>query len=263
VKKSFVGTTLATLLCGLLVAAAVAEKAHFTVVGKPGEVLQYRMEQQQEINIQGMTITVNMSGDIAITALEQGEDENPRFLVRFENFEASLIRGGDMSEQDPRLNGVALKVTLSPRGEVLDVAPQTNLSGDRKDELENLVENFFAYLPEGEASPGDTWTRKRYQESRDESSDAPAVDGSTEFTLEEFEKKDGKRVAKIFSKGSALVNLPTPGGTLSGSTEGEAELLVALDGGHLVYSKASSEFSGTLGASDVTRAEYLEVKLKK
>lgn len=242
---------------------ASAKKATLTVSAPPGTVLNYRLEIQQEMNLHGMDITVNQVGNIAVEALDASEKGEPRFAIGFSDFEGSVMRGGDLVEQQPPINGVTVHATLSLNGELVDMAPQSNLSDERKELVRGLVEKLFAYFPAGEVEPGDTWVQKRFEESPDPRADEPAVDGAMEYTLDDWGKKDGVEGAKIFGTGKARLALPTPGGLFNGEAQGEWEGFVALAGGHVIECKHTVEIEGRVGDTEVSRAERYELKLKK
>jgi hypothetical protein len=252
------------ILCALTLAApAWAKKATLAVSASAGETLSYRLEIQQEMNFGGVAITVNQVGNISVEAIEKSEKSEPRFAIRFSDFEGSVMRGGDLVEQEPPVNGVMVHATMSPRGELVDFAPQTSLSTERKELVKGLVENLFAYFPEKEIEPGDNWIQERLEESEDPNADKPLVEGSMEFTLDDWDKKDGVEAARIFGKGKADLAMPTPAGLFEGEAEGEWEGVVAVASGHVIECKHTVEISGRVGDNEISRAEYYELKLKK
>jgi hypothetical protein len=234
----------AVLTCALVPVAtgvAWADKANLRVSAKPGAKLEYRLEAQNETNFAGMIITENRGGDVDVEVLESDTDDNPRFAFSFANFEASVMQGGNLMQQDPQLDGVVVHVTFSPRGEQLDLAPQTNLLQAQRQMVENLVDAFFAYLPDKE----------------------PSIDGELEYTFEDFEKKDGHECAKLFVQGAVKLNTPTQGGLFIGEAKTEGEMFVAVGSGHVLSSKLTTDISGTVGTQEVSRVQYLELKLRK
>ncbi len=256
---------LAGLTCTLVFGAAgnaVAGKESLTVSAKPGAKVLYRLEQQNETNFAGMVFTENQSGDVEMEALENDADNNPRFAFTFANFEASVMQGGNLAERDPQLNGVVVQVTLSPRGEQIDLAPQSNLPQAQRDLVENIVDAFFAYLPENDVEPDDTWIEEKHEQSETEDG-APALEGEVEYTLEDFEEKDGHDCAKLFVRSEIKVNSQTPAGVFAGKAETEGEMFVALGGGHIVKSKLTTEITGNVGEQRVSRVQYLEVKMRQ
>jgi hypothetical protein len=255
----------AVLTCALVPVAtgvAWADKANLRVSAKPGAKLEYRLEAQNETNFAGMIITENRGGDVDVEVLESDTDDNPRFAFSFANFEASVMQGGNLMQQDPQLDGVVVHVTFSPRGEQLDLAPQTNLLQAQRQMVENLVDAFFAYLPEKEVEPDDSWVHKRLEESKTGDKE-PSIDGELEYTFEDFEKKDGHECAKLFVQGAVKLNTPTQGGLFIGEAKTEGEMFVAVGSGHVLSSKLTTDISGTVGTQEVSRVQYLELKLRK
>lgn len=254
-----------SLSCALVLAgpeAAQADKTTLRLGAEPGSKLLYRLETQGETNFAGMTITENSGGDVEVEALDSDADGNPRFAFRFANFAASVMRGSDMMEQDPQLDGAVVHVTFTPRGERMEVAPQTSLPSPQRKMVEELSEVFFAYLPENAVEPDDSWVQERFEES--ETGDRePAVDGEWEYTLEDFEEKDGHECAKLLVQGTLKLNTPTPGGMFTGEAKTEGEILVALDSGHVLNSKLTTDYSGNVGTQEVNRVQYLELKLRE
>jgi len=241
--------------------SAHAGKKSLRVTSEPGTKRLYRMQAQNETSFAGMVITENQSGDVEVEALEHDADDNPRFAFRFANFDASVMQGDNMAEQDPQLNGVVVHVTLSPRGEQLNLSPQSNLSPERRRLVRGIAEAFFAYLPEDQVDRDDTWVQERLEEGDEDGT--PAIDGEMEYTLENFEKKDGQECAKLHLEGEFKVNSLTPGGPFAGKAKTEGETLVALSGGHVMNSKVTTEITGSVGTQEVSRVQYLELKMRK
>lgn len=257
--------TLVALTCAFVLTAvdsASAGKKSLRLSGASGTTQHYRLEAQNETHFSGITITENTGGDVQVDALDAAADGNPRFAVSFANFESSVMQGGNLVEQDPQLNGVTVHVTFSPRGELLDMAPQSNMPQARREVVENLVDAFFAFLPEEDVERDDTWVHKRLEEG-DSDDEKPAVDGETEYTLEEFEKKDGAECAKLYVEGKAQVNRQTPAGMFSGEAKTEGEVFVVVDGGHVLHCKLTTEINGNVGTQEISRVQYLEIKPKK
>ncbi len=255
---------LAALACALglgTVSSAHAGKS-LRVQSKPGMKMLYRMEAQNEISFSGIVMTENQTGDIEVEALGPDDEGNPRFAFRFANFEATLMRGNDLAEQNPRLDGVVIHVTLSPRGEQLDVLPQSNLEPERRKMVAQLADAFFPYLPEEDVDRDDRWTEERSEESETDDG-VPTLQGETKYTLEGFDKRDGQECAKIFLEGEFSVHTPTPGGIFDGKAKAEGESFVALDGGHILSAKFTVETTGKVGNQEVSRVQDVEIKMRK
>ncbi len=257
------GPALCLVLCALgMVCPAAAEKTALVVVPVPGDTLHYRIELQQEVSFQGMNVTISETGNVHIVALESRQD-TLQFSVRFSGFEGSIKRGEELMERKPRLDGVSLRALVSRRGEVLRVEPQKSMPAGEVEELQNQVDNLFPYLADHPVEPGDTWTQTRLIPNKEDKSAPPAIDGSTEFTLDEVLKKDGKPVAKILGKGSAKLNMPTPQGMVVGEVKGESELLLAIENGRILEYKSNGDFAGSLGTIEGSRGEYFLLKLQR
>jgi hypothetical protein len=250
------------LLLGALGAPAPARAKKMTLrLAIPaGEILQYRMDLEQEVNIQGMVITVTEGGSVEIAALESPSD-TLRFNVRFDDFEGSLKRGDDLTERTPELNGVSLRCDVLPHGEVVRVQPLKAVRPSVLQQLKQLVDNFFPYLAREPVEPGDTWTEVRREPNPEDPSGPPGIDGSSEHTLDEWTKKDGIEVAKILTRGKAKINLSTEAGPIAGESKGESEALVALEDGRIVRLEARGSFSGTLGVMEGSRGETFRLSL--
>lgn len=247
------------LLLVVLNTPGAAEKLQLVVKTTPGDTLLYRMQTQQDLTFQGMTIAVTEAGNVQLVAQESRHD-TLQFAVRFSGFEGSIKRGDELMERKPQYDGVALRAGVSRRGEVLDVALQTAMPAEARDGLKNLLENFFAYLAATPVEPGDTWTQVQQIPNKEDASAAPQVDGTTEYTLDEVTKKDGKKVAKILGKGRAKVNMQSSMGPVTGDVHGESAALVSVEDGLLLELKSSSDFAGTMGANKGSRGESFELK---
>ena len=249
----------ATLLLLAFGAPTSAEKLQLAIQTTPGDTLVYRMQTQQELNLQGMTISVTEAGNVQLVAQESRQD-SLQFAVRFSGFEGSVKRGDELMERKPQYEGITLRAAVSRRGEVLDVVPQTALPSEARDGLKSLLENFFAYVVEKPVEPGDTWTQTQQIPNKEDASAGPQVDTTTEYTLDEVTKKDGKKVAKILGKGRGKVNLQSSMGAVTGDVHGESTTWVGIDDGLILEMKSSSDFAGSLGTNKGSRAESLELK---
>jgi len=241
-------------------APAKAEKRALRLAIPAGETLRYHMDLEQEVNIQGMVITVTEGGNVEISALESPSD-TLQFNVRFSDFEGSLKRGDELMERTPELNGVALRCALLPHGEIVDVQPLKAVRPSVLQQLRQLVDNLFPYLAQEPVEPGDTWTQVRQEPNPDDPKGPPSIDGKSEYTLDDFTKKDGVEAAKIFTKGKAKINLSTEAGPIVGESKGESEAFVALQDGRILQLEARGSFSGTLGVMEGSRAETFRLTL--
>lgn len=239
---------------------AMAKKVDLRLSIAAGDTLRYHMDLEQEVNFQGMLITVTESGNVEVASLETPSD-TLRFSVRFSDFEGSIKRGSELMERTPELNGVVLRCSILPHGKVVDVQPLKSVRPSVLDQMKQLVDNFFPYLDEQPVEPGDTWTQVRHEPNADDPSGPPSIDGTSEYTLDDFTKKDGIEAAKILSKGKAKVHLSTEAGDIIGETKGESEAIVALQDGRILQLQARGSFSGTLGAMEGSRGEIFRLKL--
>jgi hypothetical protein len=224
-----------------------------------GETLCYRMDLEQEVNFQGMVITVTEGGTVEITSLESPSD-TLRFSVLFKDFEGSIKRGEELTERTPELNGVVLRCDLLPHGEVVGVQPQKAVRTSVLQQIEQRLDNLFPYLAQEPVEPGDTWTHVRREPNLEDPDGPPAIDATSEYTLDEFTKKGGVEAAKILTKEKAKIHLSTEGGPVAGESKGESEAYVALQDGRILQLEARSSFSGTLGVMEGSRGETFRLK---
>ncbi|HZM16181.1 MAG TPA: hypothetical protein VFE28_09280 [Candidatus Krumholzibacteria bacterium] len=252
----------AALVTALVTAApAAAEKVSLALSPSPGDSLRYRVQVQQELSFQGMTVTATEAGSVHI-ASQASKHDTLQFLVHFSGFESSVKQGDQLTSRKSELEGLSLRAMISRHGQVLEVRPQTSVSAEMKEELQPLVENLFANLADHPVEPGDTWTHEEKVLNKEDAKAEPRIDGKTEFTLDEVTKKKDKKVAKILGKGTAKVHLQTGMGEVIGDAKGDSEVLVAVDNGYIVHRKSTSEFKGTMGTMEGSRVEYFELELQ-
>ena len=243
----------------LLVTPATAEKLTIVMAPAPGDTLIYKMQVQQEMSFQGMTITGTEGGKVHIVVQESHED-TLQLSIHFSDFEGSVKNGNDLVERKPQLQGVALLARMSPRGDVLEVKPQTPVAPNLKEELPRILEEFFPFFADQAIEPGDSWTRIQKVPNKDSANDELRIDGKTEYTLDELSKKNDRKTAKILGVESAKVNFETPAGVVVGDVKGKSEALVLVDSGWVLERKSTSEFTGTVGATKGSRVEYTEIQ---
>ncbi len=224
------------------------------VTPAPGDTLIYKMQVQQELSFQGMTLTATESGKVHIM-VEESRNDTLQFSIRFSDFEGSVKNGDDLMDRTPQLQGVAVRAAMSRRGEFFEVKPQTSVPASLQDELQFLLEEFFPYLPDQAIEPGDSWTRIQKVQNKKNASNELRIDGETEYTLDELSKKNEKVTAKILGKGGAKVNIESPAGLIVGDVKGESEALVLVESGCILELKSSSAFTGTIGTMRGSRVE--------
>jgi hypothetical protein len=152
---------------------------------------------------------------------------------------------------------------VSSRGEVKEVLPQATLDAAKIGLIEDLVENFVAFLPEDKVGEGDSWIQSRSKPGPTPD-DPPEIEGEVEFFLDEFKKDNGVQVAKVIGEGKAKINVMIPGGLLTGEAKGDQEYLLALDGGYIIKSKSFMELKGEMqGGQKLSKVRRFECKLKK
>ena len=251
----------ATLMILGLAAPSGAEKATL-VFSAPVDTLHYTLEMGREANLGGITVSTMEKGKVHITPLEKGDDKT-RVAIHFADFEASMKRGEELVEQKSQLNGVTVEAQVSRRGEVLAVTPRGAAPPGGIEQIQTLADHFFPYFPDTPVESGATWVRKRLVPNTADPTAKPRLDGSTEFTLDELKKKEGVQVASILAKSTAKANLPMPQGDFEGKVTGEAKLLVAVQGGHLLESKSSAEFVGTTAGNDLSWVQTTRMKRVK
>lgn len=244
------------------VGVAHAEKTALVFSATPGDTLHYNVEMSREGSMGGVTFMLMQKGRVHIAGIEKSGDKT-RVSLRFSDFEASLKRGDELTPQKPELNGVTVEALVSPRGEVTEIKPKGAVPPTGVEQIQNLADNIIPYLPEAPVDAGATWVRKRLVPNKEDPGGKPQVDGSTEFTLDETKKKDGVQVASIVGKSTAKVGLPMPMGVFDGKANGDSQLLVAVQGGHILESKASSDYSGSVGGNDLGWSQTFQVKLVK
>ena len=255
-------SALATLVGVLFAAApAAAEKVSLSLSPAPGDTLQYRLQLQQEISFQGMTMTGTETGKVHITP-QPAQHDTLQFLIRCSGFESSVKEGDELRQIKSQLDGLSLRAMVSRHGDVFDVQPQSTISPELRQGLQPLVENFFANLADHPVEPGDTWTHEEKLLNKEDAKAEPQIDGKTEYTLDEVTKKKDKKVAKILGKGTAKIHMQTGGGEVVGEAKGDSEALVDLEHGIIVHLKATSEFKGSMGTMAGSRVEYFELELQ-
>ena len=252
----------AVLLVLGCVGAAEAEKTALVFSATPGDTLHYDVQMSREGSMGGVNFTVMQKGRVHIAGIEKGTDKT-RVSLRFSDFEASLKRGDDLQQQKSDLNGVTVEAVVSPRGEVTDIKPKGTVPPSGIDQIQDLANNVIPYLPEAPVDAGATWVRKRVVPNKADPAGKPQIDGSTEFTLDETKKKDGVQVASIVGKSTAKVGLQMPMGVFDGKATGDSQMLVTVQGGHILECKASSNYSGKVGENDLGWTQTFSVKLVK
>jgi hypothetical protein len=252
----------AVLLVLGCVRAAEAEKTALVFSATPGDTLHYDVQMSREGSMGGVTFTLMQKGRVHVAAIEKGADKT-RLSVRFSGFEASLKRGDELIPQKSDLNGVTVEAVVSPRGEVTDIKPKGAVPPGSVEQVQNLADNIIPYLPEAPVDAGATWVRKRVVPNKADPAGKPQIDGSTEFTLDGTKKKDGVQVASILGKTTAKVGLQMPMGLFDGKATGDSQLLVTVQGGHILECKASSDYSGKVGENDLGWSQTFSVKLVK
>ncbi|HZL85614.1 MAG TPA: hypothetical protein VFD07_09585 [Candidatus Krumholzibacteria bacterium] len=242
----------------MLATPATAEKLTIVMAPSPGDTLIYKMQVQQEMSFQGMAITATEGGKVHIVVQKSHED-TLQLSIRFSDFEGSVKNGNDLMERKPQLQGVALLARMSPRGDVLEVKPQTPVPPNLQEELPRLLEEFFPFFADQAIEPGDSWTHIQKVPNKDSANDELRIDGKTEYTLDELSKKDDRKTAKILGVETAKVNFETPAGTVVGDVKGKSEVLVLVDSGWVLERKSTSEFTGMIGTTKGSRVEYTEI----
>ena len=235
-------------------AIAIAVTPHMAAMAKDvtlrflpeNKELHYRMQLQQEVFVQGFEIESNYEGDIHVTWMEKTDDGKSKLSIKFSNVEGTMRQGDNLTDHDLGINGIEVWVLVSETGRADDVIPQAVLDETRTGMVQDLVENLVLFMPEDKVGKGDSWIQEREREGA--TPDAPpAVKGRGEYWLEDLKKQDGREVAKVLGEGKADINLMTPGGLLVGEAKGDAEFLIALDGGYTIKGKSFTEVKGEIG----------------
>jgi len=210
-----------------------------------GKVLRYQLDNQTDVNYQGVEVTTITSGRLTVARAADAENGNLLFDVVIEKLEASRRQGDNLDTQDLGMDGAKVKAEVTARGAVVKIEPVSTMDEQQQKVADNFVDAVFFPLPDKPVKKGDTWN-----------ADLSKPDGSRrssgEFTLDDVTKKEGGMVAKI--SGPVTTESTTP--PLTG--KGTYEATVAVQDGCVLTSKASVDFKSEGGPS----AELsLELKL--
>ena len=252
---------MAALILTILTNTATAKDARLTFAPE-GQTLHYSMDIQQEIYVQGIEIVISHTGNVEFEWLEKTDDGAAKISLTFTNVEGTMKQGNNLQEQDLGINGVEVWLVVSSRGKIEEIIPQTHLDETKTRLVEDLVENFIAFLPEDKVGEGDSWKKNRTKEGPTPD-DPPEVEGEVEFFLDEFKKSDGRETAKIVGEGKAKINVMTPGGLLTGSAKGDEEYVLAIDGGYIIKAKSFMELKGELdNGQKISQVRRFECRLQ-
>ena len=193
--------------------------------------------------------------------------------------------------------GKTVRIEVDENGKVKDAIGY--IIGIKKGEpLKEYVEKWFFRLPEGPVSKGSTWTRNIPEddpaggqgeaEGSDNENAAPGgqegspedagksdshMEGTIEYVLEKFEKKDGIVVALIKYEAELEARQMMEGVLTESEIKSKGKAKIAVDGGYVVESELSVEVKGdVIQIDDFTGKEtregfvqvmHTELKLEK
>lgn len=225
------------LLSGALwgLAAAGEKPLDLRLAPPAGKVLRYRIDNQIDVNNQGIEVTTMVSGHVTLTRA-QDANGNLVFDVVVERLEASRLQGDDLEPQDLGLDGAKLVAEVTPRGSLVEIEPVSTMNEQQRKLGENLVHALFLQLPAQPVQRGDTW-------KADMSKPDGSRQGTGEFTVDDVAKKGDGTLAKISGPVTVVSMAPPYQG------KGTFEARLAVPGGYIVTAKGSMDLESEDGPS--------------
>ena len=249
------------LLISSLSIPAVAEKLALSLAIAPGDTLRYDADIENDGYMDGLVLTTTEAGNVELIGLG-GANDAQRITISFLGFEGSERMDGDLVEVTPAVDGLVVHATVSSRGEVRDAASQRPTSRVSAFMLEEIVAELCPYLPAQVVEPGESWTHRRVRQNAGDP-ETPVLQDSTVYVLEKVVKRDGVPAAKIIGRGRGGFQLRRPQQAWSLRAEWDVEILVAVQGGHILEAKRRYEFAGTVSGTKVSGIEHTRLKLRK
>ncbi len=240
-----------------------------------GRTFTYRTSLQDEINWGGVDVVMTQSAEVEVSLDSKTDEGDIRILFNFLKLKASRIIDADLQSVNPPidLNGKKVFAVVSPAGDMKKVEAGGYIPGLKKEsDLEQYIEQWFIMLPGEPVGKGSTWMKEVLEKGKEEG-DEPELEGTVEYTLKKFEKKNDIDVAAIEAKVNLKVARMTRGGPMRGVVEGKGKFKVAIDGGYLVECKISVDVKGKVTSEDpltggekesnMAVTQNIEIKLRK
>lgn len=215
-------------LTGFATLPAVLQAAPTRLVLDPAanKPYRYKLDTEQEANMQGAVFTTNMVAEATMTRATEGKGDNLLVDIVFSKVEGSMKQGDRLEPLSMSLDGTKARAEVTPQGKVVRVEAPEGVTGQQKQILENLVDAFFVELPPNPVSVNDTWKVSL-------ADPAEGRQGVGDFTLEKIDKKQGVEVAHLNGK----VTMESKEPPLKG--KGTVESDVATTGGYVVAAKGT------------------------
>jgi hypothetical protein len=241
-----------------------------------GLILTYKTSQMNEQNYSGMDVTYSHSMLVDVSLMDKTEGGEYKVALSFSEEDASLFRDGALEEYDPpiKFEDKTVYAYVNSKGEVSKVEVASSIPGlGSKEELREIIEDWFVRLPDGEVTVGQEWRIDILKMGTSQEGEEPEVKGYTDFRLKKIEEKDGRLIAEIEGKRYVDINRAMQFGRVIAEGKGEIKTKIAVEGGYIIECKRKMNVKGMmLGQDPITGKEsetktaitqYFECKLEK
>jgi hypothetical protein len=207
------------------------------------------------MDIQGQSMNVDVSSNLACKIKSSGMLKNYLgleigidSLVEVINSPQGMA-GGIISETQGRI----FHIVITPNGKTADVDEARRLSynveGSGKENMMSAFIDFFPLLPEGNVSPGYTWTSKDTIRT-DSDMNAQVTIISSQYKFEGFEDLMGQHCAKFTSvnEGSTVMNNNAQGMEMktTGNFTGNTVSYFSPEEGYFIKYETNSKLTGRM-----------------
>jgi hypothetical protein len=217
-----------------------------------GTLLHYTFFAQTEQNYGGSDVTMNQTNSVDMSCAAKADSTGASKIdLKFIKVKSSLVMNGQLQQWEPpiKLEGVELKVSVSPAAEIVHFDMPRNVVGLRNpDDLREIINPWFVKLPDTMTTVGQTW-KKRIAEGKREGGE-PEVTGEGVYTLKKIETRGNMQVAFVEGKANLKINQDTPAGTLVADGTVDLKAQIAVPGGYILELKQNLEIRGNTVAKD-------------
>ena len=180
-----------------------------------GDTYSYTTDNTQDINMEVMGNQQQMrnsfAADFTLAATGTDKENNYQTEITLDSLNMAVTGMQNITPDLSGLQGKAFNLTLSPKGETIDISNNEDLTfstgqpGTGETNITTNIQNIFPNLPDKTISIGATWTETAVDTVKRMGMNT-INDSETTTTFEGVETKMGRECLKIVSESTALVD---------------------------------------------------------